>query len=389
MTAVANPQLMMPSSIPSDFAAPFAGLAADIGALPIDIAGVARIGVLGPDRRPLPPYPARPPLIAIDGSPRSADAPRPEPEGSRSRRAGGFEPDLGLMHDLLDMHPRNFFKLFNLPAPNSDWTERTSPHRNYASIREMLASDEGAASGLIYFENGVDRGGAGGARPSRIPPPPDRPLVEKPGFFEFAMQRFLHGALLARTGSDAQLLKAEGMLIQSAALFAKSERFCAAAMMLELAEEIQIRTGRPCDATRSEKAKRWLDAMSLDHDAGFKVIHDRALNAVQHEPAGSGTLKGIIRISMGHHRDSGDREELARTLIRHAWTTLMEAENPKTPLDGMDWLDVRNDLVVLEDHMKGDGDSAHAEVAGSLERMALGFADEVTAEEKKKGDSPA
>jgi len=396
MSGAVNPQLLMPGSIPSDFAAQFAGLATGLGALPIRLPGITNIGADEPH------VPHLSPLIAIDGTKRPDSEHKPA-----ERRARGFESDAGLMHDLLDMHPTTFLREFNLSTRDLDWAHQDAPLSECPSMRDIIASSEASAKALIFFApaftqilnrfatararyaTALSRSKSGGTRPSRVPPPPERPSVEKPNELEFAMQYFLHGALLARAGQDVLIMKAEKLFIESAKLFKKVERFAAAAMMQELAEEIQIRQVRRSAETTHKKAEMWLDALRTGNDAGFEDMYYRALNAVQFEAAGSGTLRGIIRSSMAYYRDFKDKEELTRTLIRHVWTKLMQAENPATLLSGMDWLDIHSDLIVVEDRLKSDGNSTHARIAEGLAQMALGFADEITvAEKRRKSDAP-
>ncbi len=430
MPAIAGPQLSIPKSISSDFAAPFAGLATALGALPIDIEDVARIGAGETPVDPLPP------LIAIDGSPRPETAPGPIPKEGTSKRGSGFERDMGLLHDLLDMHPTTFLREFNLSNKDFDWAHQSEPLSECPSMRDILASSEASKKALIFFapafkrlfarfatastkyaraisyrssEIATGRSRTAKTRTSKVPPPPERPSVEKPNELEFAMHRFLHGALLARTGQGDHLAKAERLFIESAALFAKVERFCAAAMMSELVSDTQLRKGRMPSTTRHDEATHWLNALEIiGQTPGLEVIRDRALNAAQYEPAGSGTLEAIFRGLTAYFADVGDKEESLKMLIRQTWAQLMKTEDltplpdtlvealkkikeppPPSKLNMFDWFKVHNNLIVIGDRLKTDGRSQHAETAEALAQMAFGFAKEITTtEEVKKNGAP-
>ncbi len=425
MQAITNPQLFIPKSISSDFAAQFSKLALDLGAFPINIRGVANIGTGETPEHPLPP------LIAIDGSARPSDAPPPEPKDELSQRTLGFESDLGRLHDLLDMHPTTFLREFNISAKDLDWAHQKEPLSQCPTMRHILATSEASTEALIFFAPAFTqlvkkfvatsaRYAAsltgtrfGEERPSIVPLPPKRPSVEKANDLEFAMQRFLHAALLARTGQDAQLIKARGLFLESAKLFVKVEHFPAAAMMLEHARTIQARKGRAPDTIRHEEATQWLNALNIisERDLGFETMYHRALNAAQYEPAGSGMLEAIFRSSATFLNNSGKKDESLNMFIRETWARLMKTEDltpqadtlvdalkrlkeppPPSTLDVLDWSRLHINFIAIGDYLKTHGDLPHAEIAADLTQMTrrFAFAEESSAAEKKRnGSAPA
>jgi len=348
MTAFELP--ILPASLPPTFSEPFGNLLSWTGAIPISHVDIAHIGFAAAPTAPLPP------LIAIDGSDRPARAPgiATEVEGAPII-ARSYTSDWNVLHDLLDMSP-GMVEVMQLDPMDLTLANDAGWLDNYRSLREMLAFGNELNSARRFFATVFERHG----KLSSV-------------HFERAKGQFLAGAFLAGNQESASAsYLAEDMFIQSAMGFALAERFSAAAMMRELARDIQIREGRPAHETRHREAEMWLAELKRGNEAEFGVIYPRALNAAQMEHPGSGVLEGIFEASTAHYLGLGDHKEAARAFLRTAWARVMKLTPPPVALNSSsgDWFRTAMDILTAGTFFTKTGQPTYASMAEKLSKEA-------------------
>ncbi|MBN1282566.1 MAG: hypothetical protein JXA24_02190 [Proteobacteria bacterium] len=355
--------LMMPASLPSGFSGSFANLASFSGALPISHFQIARIGVAKME----PTYPL-PPLLAIDGSERPEYAPGLLPEPDLPIMPDGYEADWNVIQDLMDLPPSaavtpDMDPMDLILARDAGWFD-------FGSLREIMESSDLPPLAHTFFSNAFSVRADAVLAPSAAIG--EQAPQTKMDFLQYAGSRFLEGVLLSRAGRLEDQEKIEACLVQSAMAFAMSDRFSAAAMLLEHAALIQARECRRCVGTRIEQGKMWLAELSRNDDRSFETVYQRALNSAQYDHPGAGLLERIFEAATAFCMESGDRAEAARGFVRTAWARLMKLDAPGAApsLSPDDWFRTSVDLQSAATFFGHAGLDFHASMAKELSEAA-------------------
>ncbi|MFA4973697.1 MAG: hypothetical protein WC683_13890 [bacterium] len=388
--------IVLPSSIPANFAGKFGQLCELTNSVPFGIPG---LGTDAPSPAPLAP------LLAIDGSPRPETAPGLSAEQYQQALASqsGYARDWQYLQDLLDRPS---------PARLRDVRDPDPGHpREQVSVREQLAflherrlvdpSDpanrgqgdsimqractvhryQAAHLGFDAFEQHLNIIRARRLRAIKIEDltaPPD----DKTGS-EFAEYIFMRGAINA--GYEMAWLEnrdagAENDLLSSAALFTKLGHMYAPPMIHEIMRALKKRTeGEPSNKRLRNEADMWLKALKQSDSISFNVAYPRALHAAWAAGhPGNGLMEAVFKTGMEQMipRKNTYAIHAITATLGAAWAQLMKAdlttatdlETPLSeqdyiqgditdlnalPLSGEDWIEVYNRLQTAEDLLSG------------------------------------
>ncbi len=296
--------LMPPAAVvPPIFTSPFEELAIATGALPLEIEGVAKIGArYGDDELPG----QIPPMLRIDGSPRSG-----KPHGIT---------DLGMLEDILDTtigdlvggssslspHIRErFFKGVGSMHGGETVRDAIARHSGSAAIAPLgdavrtLARNAGVArmssseAASLFF--------AGGALAASS----SKGVEQAIGDLQKVVEIFRTSVEAEGDAGDFRYFAAQALLLENCAHIASQNDFCRAAV----------------NSLRLEAAGAWMEwlvvrnsgTVGMGRDTAVAVYH-RVLNGAQLRP------DGRLHLLFTQHAASPSLEEAVRNLVRAAWS---------------------------------------------------------------------
>lgn len=373
--------IVLPSSIPANFAGKFGQLCELTNSVPFGIPG---LGTDAPSPAPLAP------LLAIDGSPRqdSVSGLTAAQYQEAFTSSTGLVRDFDYLNDLLDRHSPNQNSVRGLLAlfhhsevtddsspinrgPGDSIMMRTCTPEKYGEARE--ASDAYDQS-LNYLRAASLRS----FQIENLTTPPDDKMESE--YAEYVLTRGAIHAGFGMLGSEHMGEVAKEDFALSAILFAGLHRSFAAPMIYENARVIEEKIkGQPSNKTLFSEAMLWIDALVQSDSISFNVAYPRALHAAWAAGhPGNGLMEAVFKTGMEQMipRKNTYAIHAITATLGAAWARLMKAdlttatdlETPLSeqdyiqgditdlnalPLSGEDWIEVYNRLQTAEDLLSG------------------------------------